>query len=68
MDAEAFKKDLEKLTAERDSARTAAADLRQRRCQIEHELRRKDLELERLQKRLRDLLSEKVGDLMLGEL
>eukprot|EP00884_Botryococcus_braunii_P009989 jgi/Botrbrau1/18992/Bobra.0100s0027.2 len=59
VDAEAHKREVEKLVSERDSARTTAADLRQRRSQVEHELRRKELDFERLQKHLRELLSEK---------
>lgn len=62
VDVEAHKREVEKLVAERDSSRTTAADLRQRRSQTEHELRRKELEFERLQKHLRDLLSEKVRE------
>jgi uncharacterized protein (DUF3084 family) len=59
VDAEAHKREVDKLVSERDSARTTAADLRQRRSQVEHELRRKELDFERLQKHLRELLSEK---------
>ncbi len=50
-----------RLTSERDEAARAAADLQRRRSQAEHEARRKERDFERLQGRLRDLLSEQVG-------
>ena len=59
----AAKAEAAKLRAEREEAARAVTDLQRRHVQWQHEVRRREHEYDRLQQRLRDLLTEKVRSL-----
>lgn len=51
-----------KLKAERDENAKAVMNLQRQQTQFQHEIRRKEHDYDRLQQRLRDLLTEKVNN------
>jgi hypothetical protein len=54
------KTEVAKLKAERDENAKALANMQRRQVQFQHEIRRKEHDYDRLQQRLRDMLTEKV--------
>ncbi|KAK9817129.1 hypothetical protein WJX72_009977 [[Myrmecia] bisecta] len=56
---EAYDSGMARLTAERDDLQRVVTDLSRRHVQFQHEIKRKEREFERLQDKLRDMLTEK---------